>query len=96
MSAASTASLNELHAKLAKQMLDTLTRDIDDDMPTDAATMSVIRGFLSDNNITCDPADKDTTTELQRRFADQARIREERKQKTLAAVRANGELNTGT
>lgn len=92
--AASTASLNELHRKLAQQMMDTLTRDIEDDMPTDAATMSVIRGFLSDNNITCDPADKDTTSELQRRFADQARIREERKQKTLAAVKANEATGT--
>lgn len=88
--AASTASLNELHRKLADQFEKTLTRDIHDDMPTDAATLSVIKSFLKDNNITCDPADVDTTGELQRKFVEQARVREERKQNALALVRKTG------
>lgn len=91
--AATTASLNELHRKLADQMLTTLERDIADGMPTDAATMSVIKGFLKDNSITCDPANSDTTSELQKKFADQARIREERKQNALRLARAQ---DTGT
>ncbi|APU03189.1 terminase small subunit [Ralstonia phage phiAp1] len=93
--AASTASLHELHRKLADQMLSTLKRDIEDDVPTDAATMSVIKGFLKDNNITCDPADRDSTSKLAEQFKEQARIREERKQQALALVKAE-DIPTGT
>lgn len=94
---ASTASLNELHAKLAQQMTKTLERDLEDDMPTDAATMSVISNFLAKNNITCDPADKDTTSALAEKFKQQADIREARKRKSLEAVKSRGEdYNTGT
>lgn len=89
-SAASTASLNELHAKLAAQMTKTLDRDLADDMPTDAATMSVIANFLAKNNITCDPADKDTTKHLQEKFKEQTRIRDERKQAALELVKRTG------
>lgn len=88
--AASTASLHELHRKLAAQLESTLDRDIKDDMPTDAATLSVISNFLARNNITCDPADKDTTTALQEKFKEQARVREERKQHALALVKKTG------
>jgi hypothetical protein len=83
----------ELHAKLARQLDKTLERDINDDMPTDAATLSVISNFLKNNNITCDPAERDTTSALAEKFKEQARIREERKQKALALVK---EAATGT
>lgn len=89
--AASTASLHELHRKLAEQLKNTLDRDINDDMPTDAATLSVISNFLKNNNITCDPADTDTTSKLQEQFKEQARIREERKQKALALAKTGTE-----
>lgn len=85
--AASTASLHELHRKLALQMEKTLDRDLEDNMPTDAATMSVIKGFLADNKITRDPADKDTTGALAEKFKEQARLRDERKKKALSLVR---------
>lgn len=93
MGAATTDSLMELHVKFAKQCHATLDRDIQDAMPTDAATLSVIRGFLGDNKITCDPAEKDTTSALAQKFKDQARVREERKQHALSLVR---EVETGT
>lgn len=85
--AASTASLHELHRKLAEQLTATIDRDIKDDMPTDAATLSVITNFLAKNNITCDPADSDATSKLQEQFKEQARIREERKRNALTAIR---------
>lgn len=87
---ASTASLHELHRKLAEQMEKTLDRDLKDDMPTDAATMSVIKGFLADNRVTADPADKDATAGLQEKFKEQARLREERKRNALALVKKTG------
>lgn len=85
--AATTASLLALHAKLAMQLDKTLDRDIADDMPTDAATLSVISNFLARNNITCDPADKDTTAALAEKFKEQARLRDERKKKALSLVK---------
>ncbi|BAN92356.1 terminase small subunit [Ralstonia phage RSB3] len=88
--AASTASLHELHRKLAEQLGKTLDRDIEDEMPTDAATLSVISNFLKNNSITCDPADKDTTSALQEKFKEQARMRDERKNKALELVRKTG------
>jgi len=94
MAAASTQSLMELHEKLAKQLDATLSRDLEDDMPTDAATLSVIKSFLKDNNITCDPAERDTTSELAKKFAEQERIRAERKQKALALVKEDAATGT--
>lgn len=88
--AASTASLNELHRKLTEQLIATLDRDTSDDLPTDAATLSVISGFLARNNITCDPADKDTTAALQEKFKAQSAEREARKKKALELVKKTG------
>ncbi|CAI3971304.1 terminase small subunit [Variovorax phage VAC_51] len=85
--AASTASLHELHRKLTEQLTATIDRDIKDEMPTDAATLSVISNFLAKNNITCDPADKDTTSALAEKFKEQARLRDERKKKALSLVK---------
>lgn len=97
--AATTASLQEVHRKLTEQMVKTLDRDLADDMPTDAATMSVIKGFLKDNNITCDPADRDTTSELQRIFKAQTEAAEAARRKFreqgLRAVREDDQ-QTGT
>lgn len=90
---ATLTSLHELHRKFAEQCHSTLDRDLKDDMPTDAATLSVIKGFLKDNEITCDPADSDTTATLQSKFVEQQRIREERKKKVLALVEGQA---TGT
>ena len=90
--AATTDSLNELHRKFAAQCQKTLDRDLNDDMPTDAATLSVIKSFLKDNNITCDPADRDTTKGLQESFIKQQKEREARKQHALTLV----QQDTGT
>lgn len=93
--AASTASLNDLHRKLAEQMVRTLDRDMEDDLPTDAATMGVIKGFLKDNGITADPASEDSTAELQRKFIDQRKRADDARNKGLALVRAMDQ-QTGT
>lgn len=87
--AASTESLHQLHEKFSKQLADTLQRDIDDEMPTDAATLGVIKGFLKDNEITADPATKDLTSELKARFAEQQRVAKERKEALLSVVKSD-------
>lgn len=89
--AASAERMAELHRKLEAQLTATLDRDIKDDVPTDAATLSVIKGFLKDNNITSDPADRGSTDQLQDRFREQARIREERRKAALQLVQTTNE-----
>jgi len=97
MSAATTASLEALHAKLTEQMNRTLDRDMEDDLPTDAATMGVIKGFLKDNNITATPAEDEKLQRLKEVFSEQERIKQERKNKALHAVKERGEdYLTGT
>lgn len=94
MSAASTASLQELHRKLTDQFNQTLDRDIRDDMPTDAATLSVISNFLKNNNITCDPADADTTTALREKFTEQRAARDKKREESRNNVLALARTGT--
>jgi hypothetical protein len=89
---ASTASLQELHRKLTEQLNSTLDRDIKDNMPTDAATLSVISNFLAKNNITADPADRDTTDALRDKFKQQQAEREQRKRDALNRAQATDTL----
>ena len=87
MSGASMDKLHELHRAVAEQLTATIKRDNADEMPTDAATLSVAVNFLAKNNITSDPAESDVTSKLQEQFKEQARIRAERKAKALALAK---------
>lgn len=68
---ASAAIMARLHAKLAEYLTDILSEAIDDEdgLPLDAASMGVIRGFLKDNDITSDPAERDDLDDLRRRLS---------------------------
>lgn len=87
--AASTESLHALHEKFSQQLADTLQRDIEDKMPTDAATLGVIKGFLKDNEITADPATRDMTSELQAKFKQQQDLAKQRKEALLSVVKSD-------
>lgn len=52
------ADLEELHALVTRSYTTRITQDLEDDIPTDAATLSGAAKFLKDNAITADPADK--------------------------------------
>ena len=59
-----------LHAKLAEvmeEMLDDALRS--DGLPLDAASIGTISKFLKDNEITCDPADKEDMNALREKFS---------------------------
>lgn len=52
------ADLEELHALVTRSYTARISQDLEDDIPTDAATLSGAAKFLKDNAITADPADK--------------------------------------
>lgn len=59
-----------LHAKLAEVMEDMLDDALKaDGLPLDAASIGTISKFLKDNEITCDPADKEDMQALREKFS---------------------------
>lgn len=76
--ASQAATLGELH-KLQRLVVQSLTQrisqDIDDNIPTDAATLGVVIKLLKDNAVTADPADSDDLSKLRDKLADQAKRR---------------------
>lgn len=52
------SDLEELHGLLTRAYSTRIAQDLEDDIPTDAATLSGAAKFLKDNAITADPADK--------------------------------------
>ena len=70
--ASTVGELNELHALIAKSLKNRIVQDIDDNIPTDAATLGAAIKFLKDNNVTADPADSDDLAELRNKLKEQA------------------------
>lgn len=66
------AELQELHRLVAKSLNQRITLDLEDSIPTDAATLGAAIKFLKDNAVTADPADADDLTELRNKLKDQA------------------------
>ena len=54
------AELQELHQLVAKSLNKRITLDMEDNIPTDAATLGAAIKFLKDNSVTADPADGST------------------------------------
>lgn len=73
--AASHADLNELHALIAQSLNKRIKQDMQDDLPTDAATLGAAIKFLKDNNISADPANADDLSELRDNLRRQAEAR---------------------
>ena len=62
--AASLADLQDLHALIARSLNQRITQDMEDGLPTDAATLGAAIKFLKDNNVSADPADADDLSAL--------------------------------
>lgn len=73
--AASKATLEELHALVARSYTERITMDIEDKVPTDAATLAGAAKFLKDNNISADPADSDDLSKLREKLIEQRKGR---------------------
>lgn len=80
------ADLEELHALVTRSYTTRITQDLEDDIPTDAATLSGAAKFLKDNAITADPADKADLKGLQ------AQLKEAAAQRQQKAANARGNL----
>lgn len=73
--AASIADLQELHSLIARSLNQRITQDMEDGLPTDAATLGAAIKFLKDNNVSADPADADDLSALRDKLKQQAEQR---------------------
>jgi hypothetical protein len=84
--ASSRKELEELHKLVAKSYKTRIEADLDDNIPTDAATLSGAVKFLKDNAVTADPADQDDLAELRDSLVRNAQVRKDRAGKVLTLV----------
>ena len=73
--AATLGELEELHKLVTRSYTERIQQDLDDGLPTDAATLSGAAKFLKDNAITADPADQDDLAQLRENLKRQAEER---------------------
>lgn len=66
------AELQELHQLVAKSLNQRITMDMEDNIPTDAATLGAAIKFLKDNAVTADPSDSDDLSDLRKNLTEQA------------------------
>jgi len=72
------AELQELHQLVAKSLNKRITLDMEDNIPTDAATLGAAIKFLKDNAVTADPSDSDDLSDLRKKLTEQAKERRAR------------------
>ena len=82
--AATLGELQELHRLIAKSLNQRIEQDIEDNIPTDAATLGAAIKFLKDNAVTADPADADDLGALREKLAKQVKERRERGSNVVA------------
>ena len=87
--AATLGELQELHLLIAKSLNQRIEQDIEDNIPTDAATLGAAIKFLKDNSVTADPADADDLGALRDKLAKQAKERRERGSNVVALASAD-------
>lgn len=87
--ATSRKELEELHKLIAKSFKTRIEADMDDEIPTDAATLSAAVKFLKDNAVTADPADMDDLSELRERMTAAAQTRKKRVGNVLDLVKTD-------
>ena len=87
--AATIGELQELHRLIAKSLNQRIEQDIEDNIPTDAATLGAAIKFLKDNSVTADPADADDLGALRDKLAKQAKERRERGSNVVALATAD-------
>ena len=73
--AASLADLQDLLSLIARSLNQRISQDMEDGLPTDAATLGAAIKFLKDNNVSADPADADDLSALRDKLKQQAEQR---------------------
>ena len=83
------AELQDLHRLVAQSLNQRISLDIQDNIPTDAATLGAAIKFLKDNAVTADPADSDDLSELRNKLKDQAAQRRAKGSNVVALATAD-------
>lgn len=87
--AATLKELQELHRMVAKSLTTRISQDMDDMLPTDAATLGAAIKFLKDNNVSADPADADDLDALRDKLTKQMQERRTKGTSALAAAKTD-------
>jgi len=87
--AASLAELQDLHKLIAQSLNARIKQDMEDDLPTDAATLGAAIKFLKDNNVSADPADADDLSALRDKLREQAENRRVNRGNVVALATAD-------
>lgn len=93
--AASLGDLQELHSLIARSLNARIKQDMEDDLPTDAATLGAAIKFLKDNNVSADPADADDLSELRNKLREQADTRKANRGAVMALVKSDLDVMEG-
>ena len=93
--ATSVGDLNTLHTLVAQSLKQRIEQDIEDNIPTDAATLGAAIKFLKDNNVTADPADADDLSQLRDKLKEQSAQRRRKVGNVVALATADLEQLTG-
>ena len=87
--AASLSELQDLHRLVAQSLNERIKQDMEDKLPTDAATLGAAIKFLKDNNVSADPADADDLSALRDKLREQADNRRANRGNVVALATAD-------
>lgn len=93
--AASLAELQELHRQVAKSLRTRIEQDMEENLPTDAATLGAAIKFLKDNNVSADPADSDDLTKMREALTKQMQERRASRGNVVALAGADLQVMEG-
>ena len=93
--AATLGELQDLHSLIARSLNARIKQDMEDDLPTDAATLGAAIKFLKDNNVSADPADADDLSALRDKLRDQADARRTKRGNVMALVKSDLDVMEG-
>lgn len=87
--ATSMKELEDLHRLVARSYTSRIKQDLDDNIPTDAATLSGAVKFLKDNAVTADPTETDDLSALRDQLRASAEARRNKTGKHLALAQSD-------
>jgi hypothetical protein len=87
--ATSMKDLEALHKLITKSYTDRIQQDLDDNIPTDAATLSGAVKFLKDNAVTADPASTDDLSDLRDKLKEAAETRRKKVGSVMSLVESD-------
>lgn len=89
MAGATVGDLEKLQRLMVTALTQRVQQDMQDNIPTDAATLGVIAKLLKDNNVTADPADADDLANLRAKLVEQSQQRRQRNGNVIAMAKAD-------